>query len=333
MSEANNPDTEAQAEASQELAPDVEAEGADHQTEAGTDSNDGEPAPGVDDAEGQAAEHPEADGHEEIEFDGDKFLVPPKLKEAFLRQSDYTAKTQAVADQKRQLDTERQTWEANRAAQQVEAATQLRAEIGKVATLENQMAPFKDVDWRQAQAHIAALADPTEQVRAQAEYNLAWTQFTSLERELGEATKSLSAKEQELAQTQTTQVQAAMRETLQTLQRDIPDFNLDRATQIVDHGVKAFGLTGEEARQMADPRIWKLLDSDRTKSAEIVQLKAQLAKVSGQRQAQDSNKAAQVIKPAVRIGGGSAPPTGLSDKLSDEEWTKRRNAQVAKRRA
>ena len=47
----------------------------------------------------------DSESEAEIEYDGEKFKVPSKLKEAFLRQSDYTKKTQAVAKERAEIET------------------------------------------------------------------------------------------------------------------------------------------------------------------------------------------------------------------------------------
>src|SRR5262249_16780300 len=138
--------------------------------------------------------------------------------------------------------------------------------------------------------------------------------------------------EKAFASEQTQRVQAAMRETFATLERDVPGFNADVLRATVDHGMKAYGLRPEEAQQIADPRVWKLLHSDQAKAAEVEKLKAENAKLRGQRTAQANNEAAQQVKPATKVKG-NAPPTGLDDRLNNDEWMRRRNAQVAKRRA
>lgn len=276
---------------------------------------------------------PPEDDHEEIEYEGQKHKVPKALKEAFLRQADYTRKTQEIAEQRRTNEQERTAWEQHR-TQQAQLLTELRDDVGRVHTLEAEAKRFEKVDWRAAQQQIASLAaDPQAQWQAQQQYNQAWAEFTAIERELGQAKSQLDEKQQRLTREQTQRVQAQAREAAQVLQRDIPGFNPTVANQIVEHGMKAFGLTPEEAREMTDPRIWKLLHADKSKSDEIATLKAENAKLKGQRSAQSSNAAAQQVTPAAKVKGSAPPPAGLDDRLSTAEWMKRREAQVAKRRA
>lgn len=44
----------------------------------------------------------------EVEFNGTKYQVPPELKDVLMKSSDYTQKTQSVAQQKRELDLQQQ---------------------------------------------------------------------------------------------------------------------------------------------------------------------------------------------------------------------------------
>lgn len=276
----------------------------------------------------------EPDDHEEIEHDGKKYKVPKDLKESFLRQADYTRKTQEVADQRRGIETEREAWEQQR-TQQAEFVKSLRTEIGAVERLSADLKAYETINWRDAQMQIAQLAaDPNRQaeaLQAQAQYNIAWSQFTAIERDLTQAKAQLTEKETQLAAEQTNKVQAALRETFATLERDVPGFNPDLANKIADHGIKAFGLKPEEARQMADPRVWKLLNSDLAKTSEIEKLKAENAKLKGQRTAQSNNEAAQQVKPATQVRG-NAPSTGAPrDDMPIDEWMRRENERMARR--
>lgn len=76
---------------------------------------------------------------EEIEYDGQKFLVPPELKGAFLRQADYTQKTQALARERDQVHAAaQQTTQTLQALQQQAAVLQqfYQAAIGEPPPIE-----------------------------------------------------------------------------------------------------------------------------------------------------------------------------------------------------
>ena len=50
---------------------------------------------------------------EEIEHDGAKYKVPKPPKEAFLRQADYTTKTQTLAEERRSFEAAQQQFAAS----------------------------------------------------------------------------------------------------------------------------------------------------------------------------------------------------------------------------
>jgi hypothetical protein len=294
--------------------------------------DDGNPIEAEADAEGD--EDPDA---EEIEHNGKKYKVPKDLKEGNLRQDDYTRKTQTLAEERRAFEAERATGLEQKTLQQAEFIQAMREDVGKVHLLETEVKKFETVDWRAAQQQIAMLAaDPNrfqEAQQAQSQYNLAWSQFTAAERDLTQAKSALTEKEQRLSQEQTQRVQATMRETVQTLQRDIPGFTPDLANKIVDHAMKAFGLQPEEARQMNDPRVWKLIHSDFAKASEIEKLKAENGKLKGQKTAQTSNAAAQQVKPAVQVRGSAPANSNPRDDQPMDDWVKSERARMARKAA
>ena len=58
------------------------------------------------DAEAEDAEADDRADWSEIEVDGQVWLAPPALKSAFLRQADYTRKTQELAERRREAQAE-----------------------------------------------------------------------------------------------------------------------------------------------------------------------------------------------------------------------------------
>ena len=56
------------------------------------------------DSEEQPDPSPEV---ETVEYEGQEYNIPPELKDAIMRQSDYTTKTQEVAEQRKDLETDR----------------------------------------------------------------------------------------------------------------------------------------------------------------------------------------------------------------------------------
>lgn len=78
----------------------------------------------------------------EVEYEGAKYKVPAPLKDALLRQSDYTQKTMTLADERRHVEALKS---------QVHEAQQLsRAEImafAEINALNDQLSHFQNIDW------------------------------------------------------------------------------------------------------------------------------------------------------------------------------------------
>jgi hypothetical protein len=110
--------------------------------EAPADEDDDTPPAGDGDGEGgdgsTGKDKPAAeDDEEEVELsDGRKVKAPKELALGYLRQADYTKKTQEVADERRTLETER----AEIASQREQSITALPEEHRKIAIIEHQIA-------------------------------------------------------------------------------------------------------------------------------------------------------------------------------------------------
>jgi len=98
------------------------------------EDGDGEPGEGED----------EADEFEEVEYEGKNYKLPKELKEALLRQSDYTRKTQAASERQRELDEREQ-----RITQQAEASEEELTARATYTSAQKELERFKDVNWRE----------------------------------------------------------------------------------------------------------------------------------------------------------------------------------------
>ena len=256
---------------------------------------------------GQDAEGPpDEDGPDdtfEVELDGQVHTLPAALKGAFLRQADYTRKTQELAEHRRAAEAERRALAEHRQA--LEGAGSDQAHL---AALESQLAGFAQADWQ-----AIAQADPH---RAQA----LWAQFQetkTLRDQYAYALSHHAARSDLLAAREAAE---QMAETGRTLQREIEGWSPEVASKLVDYA-KAFGVTLEELSQMADPRLWKVLH------------RAYQADQAGQQEGAAGRVAqAQAVRPAVLVSGAAAGGGGVRDELATKEWMARRNAQMIRGR-
>ncbi|MDB5692334.1 MAG: hypothetical protein JWO81_1397 [Alphaproteobacteria bacterium] len=237
---------------------------------------------------------------EEVEHDGKKYQVPKALKDAFLRQADYTRKTQEVADLRRAVEAERQ---AIRGTGEAEVAA--RAQL---VTIDQQLAHYQRIDWDTWEDQ-----DPFEAQKG-------WRQFQQLQNARSQAAGQFAqvAQQRHLVQQQETARQ--IEEGRAVLARDIKDWSPRLAEALLDHGVSQYGFQRGEIEEFTDPRMVKVLHDA-----------WQYRSIAKKQQQAQRHAAAQTAEPAARVGTSASPPKGLDDRLSVDEWARRRNEQVRKR--
>ena len=255
------------------------------------------------DADCAGASPDDPDAGFEVEHEGRVYQLPAGLRGGFLRQADYTRKTQELAAHRRALEADRQTVAAH--AQAAQGALGDRAHL---AALDQWLARFGVTDWRTLAQH-----DPQQ---AQA----LWARF--------EQTKALrdryaTAVSQHLAGSRVAQAQAAaarMAQTGRTLQQEIDGWSPELAAKLVDYA-RGHGVTLEELGAADDPRVWKIIH--RAYQGDQASQRDGTAKVVAQ---------AQAVRPAVMVTGAAAGGGGVRDELATKDWMKRRNEQLRKGR-
>lgn len=81
---------------------------------------------------------------EEVEYEGKTFKVPKEIKDALLRQSDYTRKTQEVAEARRAVAEESKLIKA-----QAEFHASIIDDIGQLRAIDSQLSQFQNLNWGQ----------------------------------------------------------------------------------------------------------------------------------------------------------------------------------------
>jgi hypothetical protein len=233
----------------------------------------------------------------ELELDGEVHTLPAALKGAFLRQADYTRKTQELAEHRRAAEAEREALSHERRT--------LRGATGDRATLhalDAQLDAFEEVDW-DSLGH----ADPDRARDLWASYQ----ETGALRDQFAYALSHHEAREELAAAREAAEAMAA---TGAQLREEIDGWSPEVAAKLVEYG-QAFGVTLEELAQMADARLWKLLH------------KAWRADQAGAAPGE-----ASALRPAVVVASGGAGGGGARDELATREWMRRRNEQMARGR-
>jgi hypothetical protein len=269
-----------------------------------TDNDGVEPQEQLLDDDGNPIEQ-EAEDEEEIDLDDDLKLKLPKsqaekLRLAAMRQADYTRKTQELAEARKAFEAERQSM-----SQADEREWTARADI---AAIDRQLAQFAKVDWNQWND-----SDPFEAQKA-------FMQFSQLKDARTNAHSFLEQVRTEREANQQQETAKRIAEGAAELARDIPGWSPDLSAKLQDYGAKAFNLSKDDFDKITDPRAVKLLYwAHKGHQAEEAAKKAKTLEKQ------------QEVTPAAKTGRGSTPPTGLDDRLSQEEWLRRRNADLRKK--
>lgn len=207
-----------------------------------------------------------SDDSEEIEFEGKAYKVPKELKGALLRQSDYTQKTQEVAEQRRAVEERAQALQM-----QERLMSQTLEQRVELHSLQKQIAQFEQIDWQ-------SLAD-TDPVQA-TKLNI---QYQQLQRQAG-----MKYQELQQAQAQNDQLTAQQRQQMlvqaqSDLKARIPEFNDPKTAEAVSQKIKTtareYGISPQELDAIIDPRYvhvlhdamkWRSLQAEKPKAMQKV---------------------------------------------------------------
>lgn len=310
--------------------------------DADDDAAAGETGEGDDDASDEdkakaAAEDPDS---EEIELsDGRKVRVPKEVALARLRHDDYTRKTQDVAAQARELETDRQTWEAEREASRAalpEEHKRVAVLSHSIGEVESTLSEFDKIDWVSFRAQ--ALTEGGEKAELyndyRARFNAARDTLTDLKDELGKASNDLKAKDDQRLHSQREANQAslakAQEDTGRVLAQRIEGWGPQKAHDVIAYAQQSYGVQPAEMAEATDARVWLALHDAMTARAALAKAQDALKK----HQTASKNSKDQATTPAVvaKGSGGQArdPSTPRGDGLSTKEWMDRRNRQKAK---
>lgn len=270
------------------------------------EAGDGDEQEGEEQGEGEGA----AD-LEEVEYEGERYAIPTKLKDAFLRQADYTRKTQALGEDRRQVEAAREAIVA-----QHQALEQDREDLGKLASIDGQIKHYQQ--YTQAQWDQYHETNPIEAQKL-------WRHFQSLKESRGEVVAGLEKRAIERRETTARDFANRTAKALSELQRDIPGFSPQVAGAITEFGISQ-GYTREELQGLADSRPIKILH----KAMLYDQL---MAKQGGAQRVKTTPPAA--VKPLKQVSKGASRPAATSepsDKDDIETWVRKMDAKERRKR-
>lgn len=227
----------------------------------------------------------------EVEYEGNKVKVPETVKDALMRQADYTKKTMTLAEEKAAFEAEaakaKETWASDEKAFN---------QTIKLRQIEQQLEEAKQVDW--------ALWEKVNPAQAQR----GLFELQQLQKEHGDVTTELSNYKQSMETAQTEARTQARQSALETAAREIPNWNDEKRTALESLGVE-LGIPKEVVGSIDEAWAYRLLHY------------AQQGKEAVSRQKKASKmQADQAGEPIGKISGKSAAPKKSPSKMSDDEW-------------
>lgn len=269
-------------------------------SEAEDDGSDPDEPEEGEEGEEQPDAEAEDDETDEIEWeDGKKYRVPKALKDGFLRQADYTRKTQEVAAEKKALAERISSWEAE--SEEVTAAKALKLNIDNRL---KQIDSLTEAQWQELERTNPAQARALER-----EHRKLSDQARQVDAAVADYTSKLQGeREREFANLR----QAMFTE----VKRKVPDWSDQLGDEVADFAIREYGVSQDALRNLTDsPSLLVLIDAFKGRKA----IKA----------LQETQKHAQrqKTKPAATVRGASGrfavkPDTddfAAFEKLADEK--------------
>jgi hypothetical protein len=234
---------------------------------------------------------------EEVDYEGKKYSVPKELREALLRQTDYTRKTQEVSEQRQALESYAAQLQQATALQQ-----QYQQEYGQLAMLSAQLEAYQNVDWNRFSDD-----DP---VAAQKAY----FQYGRLKDQATQVAAQMQQKHQATEMQQRAERAKLLQQGRSELARDVAGWSVDVGEKIVAYAIK-HGISEAEIRGTPIAAHIKIVNKARLYDEMMAK-------------AASKPKDAEPAVPAKSLTGRSAGMRS-PDKMSIDEWMKHRNKQLA----
>jgi len=258
------------------------------------------------DENGLPVEQP-VDDEDELEEDLDGVKVRGKkealerLKAERLMQADYTRKTQEVAEQRKAVEAERERVEQARAFEQQNLDI-----VADIRAMDRQLAQLSQINLMQLSE-----SDPVQAQRLM-------LQLQNLQSQRGQAANALAQRHQHFQQVQQQQAARQLEEGRQVLQREIPGWNADLASKLMEFG-KSRGYPDSVLANVTNPRF-------------VIDL-YQLYQTAEAKKKATTRKPVVQEKPVTRVSSASKASASVDpDKLSPEQWVKWRNSQIRSRK-
>lgn len=239
----------------------------------------------------------------EIEVDGQKFELPKPVAERLqserMMNADYTQKTQALAEQRRQFETQ--------SAEQQKQQQEYIQDYAKVVAIDDQLAAYNQLDWNGLIAN-----DPQQAMLYQ-------QQQRALEAQRNQVIQAVTQKQQQFALNEQQAIAKQVQEANAYVVREIPGWSAGRDGELHKY-VEANGVPQGALGPLVikHPALLKIIHK-----AELYDRQAMKASAKPPPPVQD--------KPVTRVGAARGVAQRDPSKMSDAEWFRQRQEKQRKR--
>ena len=202
--------------------------------------------------EAEESDEPE---YVEVEYDGAVYEVPANLKDALLRQSDYTQKTQEVAAQRKEIETRLGALQSKLG--EFEFANSIQEDVLKVQQLDQTATQYHQY-----------LRDNIDQLSSTDIEKIRFA-IEEAKSERDSLANSIQGKHAEFQQAQQQSYQELLNKGTEVLRQKIPGWGKEQQAQVRDYALSN-GFTEAELNTVVDPRhveiLYKASQYDKLKS-------------------------------------------------------------------
>jgi hypothetical protein len=236
----------------------------------------------------------ESNLYDTVQYEGKEYSVPKELKDAFLRQADYTQKTQEVAQSRQALEQQQHEFQ-----QAVQMQRQNIQSYAQLFALQNQLSEYNGVNW-----DLFSAEQPQEAQQA-------FIRYQQLKDATGNLAQQLQQQEAKSLQMQREMTVRRVEQGKAELERDIKGWNSTMAMEVAKYG-QSVGAS-PEALKFIEPYQVKILR------------KAMLYDQSMKKATKPEEPA---LKPSIKVRG-KANVNKDPDKMSTKEWLAWRTKQLS----
>lgn len=199
--------------------------------------------------EEEAIENDPFAGYEDFEYDGKSYKIPADLKDGYLRQADYTRKTQEAAEKARAL----QTREADLQRQSQLTEEEFNAKVA-IQTINRELESFKDINWIELQG-VNPQDDPIAFMEAQQK----WTRYRHLTDLHGQASQFLQQAAHQRTQAAEQDFANRLRVTEEFAKREIKGWTPEIDNKVTQFAESVLGFDRESLKAAINPQVYKTL--------------------------------------------------------------------------